>query len=115
MRVFCAIFLLLSLTGCPSTMTHGDPVPVHDKLPVLEEPQRPKLEKFTPEELADYSKLPEPVRKKLESNNDSLEIYADKLRAAIREYNGFSKLTNQKNDVWVKGGLKDEPLPKDGK
>jgi hypothetical protein len=115
MRFIFAAFLLLSLTGCPSSYGHGDPVAVHDKMPVLEEPPRPKLEKMTPDELAEYTKLPEPIRKKLEGNTDKLQIYAEQFRVTLTEYNGFAKLSNQKNGLWIKGGLKDEPLPKDGK
>ncbi len=116
MRFFCALLLLLSLTGCPSGYGKGgDPVAVHDRLPELEEPPRPKLEKMTPEELAEYIKLPESARKKLEGNNDKIQIYSDQLHVTIIEYNGHARLTNKTNGLWIKGGLKDEPLPKDSK
>ncbi len=111
MRFFAACLCLIFLTGCPSSFVRGDPVPVHDRMPELDEPERPTLAIMTPEEIVVYKTMPEALRLKLQGNNEKIQIYAEKCAVAIREYNGFAKLRNKANGLWIKGGLKDEPVP----
>lgn len=110
MKILLPFVFLICLAGC-ERLTKGDPVPVHDKMPVLSLPDRPVLEKMTPEELSEYIKLPEKTRLKLQSNNEKLMIYADQCVETLKEYNGYARIRNSLSSAWIKGGLKDEPVP----
>ena len=94
-KMMIAVFVLSLLSGC--TMTNA-PVSTRSKFPVLEEPKKPVLEKMTAEELAEYMKLPQTARAKLEGNNDKLQLYSEQSVIAIREYNAFAKYANKLSD-----------------
>ena len=106
-----AILMCLMLTGCtlskpPINSTQG-------KVPTLPKPDRPKLQKLTADDVAEYRKLPQTVQEKIEGNNAALQEYAQELEIAVTKYNGYAELTNQKSDAAI--GVKAEVVdPKAG-
>jgi len=104
MRFLLLIPCVLLLSGCAFSQRV---TPVHDRKPVLQMPARPQLEKMTPEEMVEYAKMPEASRKKLEGNNQKLQVYAAQMEVTIIEYNGYAKLSNQESNEWL--GIK--PVP----
>lgn len=110
MKTAICLLLILGLAGC-DVQYRRDPVPVIQKVPSIEVPIRPVLEKMTPDELVEYEKIPATIRAKIEGNSVKMMIYSDQAIASIREYNIFAKFNNQRSADWVKGGLKDEPVP----
>jgi uncharacterized protein YceK len=98
-----ALALCCVLSGC-STLDRRT-VPVVTQAPLVELPERPELVSMTTEELACYKVLPASLREKLESNDKALKVYAEKLKIAMIEYNGWAKYNNAKSNDW--GGVKE--------
>jgi hypothetical protein len=77
------------------------PAAFRPRLPELERPSRPKLEKLDAEELKAFRKMPESAQKKLLSNNNQLQHYALSLEITIDSYNAYADRwngTEKKND-----------------
>lgn len=104
--------LLLALPGCFEK--REAPTPVVQQVPEIQMPQRPALDKMTPDELAEYRKLPAPVQAKLEGNNEKLQMYARQLEVSVIEYNGYARYTNQKSAKWLRDGADKLPPEKKG-
>ncbi len=106
---FCMIVVPLLVCGgvaCnrplgPSTAT----VAVTGKVPVIDVPTRPVLVSLDPDELTEYLKLPETVRKKLQSNDKALKMYAAQLLVGVEDYNVYAAVRNKTSEeaVGVKG------------
>lgn len=93
MRFLAFAMVLVLLAGC--SMATGNTVAMRNRMPEIEKPARPKTEKMTPEELQAYLALPEALRKKLEGNNDKVQVYAEQLEVGVNEYNGYAKYNNK--------------------
>lgn len=68
---------------------------MRNRMPEIGKPERPKVEKMSPDELREYNQLPEPVRKKLEHNSEVVRAYAEQLEVGVTEYNGYAKYNNR--------------------
>jgi len=99
-KICAALVCLVWLSGCtkPQNLLSSDTVTTRTHVPTIAAPDKPTLEKMTTEELAEYAKLPETIRVKLEENNRKLMEYAEAERVAIADYNGFAKYSNQISD-----------------
>jgi hypothetical protein len=98
MRVILACCFLALMVGCSPSLGNRW-TSVRGKVPVIPLPERPKLDKMTPEDMTAYRALPDPLKEKLESNNQKLQIYAEQLEVGTKEYNAYAKYNNAATDA----------------
>lgn len=110
-RLLLVLLLCLPLCGCRFDQER-EPTPVVQQAPEIPLPERPVLEKMTPEELVEYQKLPAPVRAKLEANNGKLQTYAKELEVSVHIYNSYALRNNAVSRTWLRGGATDLPPEK---
>lgn len=99
--LFCCFSCTKPLGIGPTSNT----IAVVGKVPVIDLPTRPVLESLDPDELVEYNKLSETVRKKLQGNDKKLKLYAAQLQVGIEDYNTYAAVRNKTSDesVGVKG------------
>lgn len=94
MRRFCVIIsvaLLTLSTGCRTVYVQG-------RMPILERPERPKLENV---DGAEMKKMSAAARHAVTSNFNSLLDYVRKLEIAVDEYNKYAV---EKNETFTDQG-----------
>lgn len=105
MKIIAMIVFCLLLPGCAaSNVLSQDSVPVYSHAPKIQEPEKPVLEKLTPDDLVEYEKIPITIRAKIEGNNTKLQTWAAQLDAGISQYNSWALVNNGLSDESV--GLK---------
>ncbi len=99
MKMLLLIPILL-LSGC-AVSSHQTTVAVHDRLPIIPVPERPKQDLMTPEELAAYRALPESLKTKLQNNDIMIKSFADQLGVAVTIYNSYAVDHNAASDSLI--------------
>ncbi len=88
-RALLTLATALLLSGCGSRVVYVQPL-----LPILSHPERPRLERVAPAELADVS--PE-TKARLLQRDAALKDYADRYRAVVDEYNAWARQENEQS------------------
>ncbi len=98
------ILSLVFLCGCNGAIVNHTMV-VQGRVPVIPTVERPKQELLTYGELAEYKKLPEEVRIKLENNDKIVKLWASQMDVSIKIYNEFARKQNAGSDEWLNSTL----------
>lgn len=88
-------------TACSRPEQSVNTVAVIGRVPIIDTPDKPVLESLDPDELAEYNKLPESARAKLQANDRKLKVYAAQLRVGIDDYNVYAAVRNKTSDESV--------------
>lgn len=96
------IGLLCSCSKPLGTFSGTNTVAVWGTVPVISMPTKPALEMMDTDELAEYNKLPEKLRLKLQANDKKIKIYATQLEVAILDYDSYAEDRNKKQGVGAK-------------
>lgn len=87
--LLCIITAAVALAGCGSRVVYVQPL-----LPILPHPERPRLERVAPAELAAVS--PE-VKARLLARDAALKEYGERYRAIVDEYNAWADEQNRRS------------------
>ncbi len=111
MRAIAVLVILSCSVGCAliqhtSQTTSTTTVAVHDQVPVIPIPEKPKQELMTPDELTAFNALPEAVKTKLLANDKAIKIFSTQCEAAISVYNNYATVHNATAQQVIQGNSK---------
>ncbi len=106
--VLCLAPIFAMLVSCARPGLTQNTVAIVGRVPVIDMSVKPQLENMDADELVAYNSLPESLRKKLQSNDRKLKVYAEQMSIAILDYNAYAAARNKTSDeaVGIKGAKK---------
>ena len=103
-----AVFTLFLVSGCGVAINANRSAEGYK--PVLYLDPKPKLWELSKEEYAEFNKLSDPVRKKIEENVKALSIDSIKCRKVVEKYNIWAGTSNEMTakNLGLRGGKDDD-------